>query len=260
MIASLLRVAATVLATLLALPAVAQTPTQDEASAALIARIVAAYGGAATIERIAGVAANGNIVAPLRGGQGVYLRWTQRPRQLRVETRFPQSAETRILAGEQVWRGGAQVLPASGQARLAVIYQYKQLDLPYGLLTQQYRVRHAGTETVDAQPTEVLELEDAEGPPMRVHVDAASARIVRVAGRFSHGAASTELAIGFADFREVDGMPMPFLIRNYAGGRQVSEMHIDSYRANPELPAGLFAPPAAAPPGQVGAPALTRPS
>lgn len=223
----------------------ARAAADDAATQALVAKVVAAYGGAEAIERIAAVRAEGEINAFLRGGRGSYTRWLERPRRLRVETVYPRESETRILNGRQVWRGSGEQppRPVAGQGHLAVVYQYKQLDLPYGLLKGSYQLRHAGRETLDGMDTEVLEVADEEGPPMRVNVDATSQLIARVAGTFTHGGMSMSLGIDFADYRPVAGVLLPHRMRNYAGGRAVSETVITRYQLNPPADPTHFRPP-----------------
>ncbi len=209
---------------------------QDAASLALVEKIVAAYGGAAAIEKVAAVNAEGTIKAPVRGDQGTYKRWFKRSRLLRVETAYQRSGtEVRILNGEEVWRsgGGSALKAISGPSAQAVIYQYKQLDLPYGLLKGSYNLRHVGKENVAGVATEALEVWDAEGPAMRVNVDAVSHYLVRVSGRIEFGGAATELAAVFSDYRPVAGVPMPYRVHNFAGGMAVSETVIERYDVSP---------------------------
>jgi hypothetical protein len=226
-------------ALLLSLPVAAAE--QDPASLALVEKIVQAYGGAAAIERIAAVHAEGEIKALVRNDHGTYLRWFKRSRLLRVETAYQRSAETRILNGEQAWRSRGNLLEVvSGPSHLAVVYQYKQLDLPYGLLKGGYNLRYAGKESLSGVETEAMEVWDAEGPPMRINVDAANHYIVGVNGSLSQGGHSMALAVEFSDFRPVEGMPMPFRVRNHAGGQLVSETTIRRYTVNPPDDPSLF--------------------
>lgn len=229
---------------ILALCAAAGALAADGDAQRTVENLILAHGGAEAIERAAAVQAEGEINAFLRGGQGSYRRWLERPRRLRVETVYPQESETRILDGTQVWRGsnGQPPRAVTGQGRLAVIYQYKQLDLPYGLLKGEYQVRHAGRAALEGRDTEVLELADAEGPPLRVHVDVKTHLIARVAGIFTHGGTGIALGIDFADYRPVDGLPLPHRMRNDAGGRVVSETVIHRYVINPPADPARFRP------------------
>ncbi|NCS65871.1 MAG: hypothetical protein COS39_06195 [Hydrogenophilales bacterium CG03_land_8_20_14_0_80_62_28] len=218
---------------------------QDKESLALVEKIVLAYGGAEAIEKVTAVNAEGEIKAPVRGDHGTYKRWFKRPRLLRVETAYQRGAETRILNGDQVWRsgGGSALKSISGPGAMAVIYQYKQLDLPYGLLKGVYNLRYAGKETLDGVATDALEVSDAEGPAMRVNVDVVSHYIVRISGRIEFGGAATELAAMFSDYRPMAGTVMPFRIHNFAGGMAVSETVIQHYSVNPAGDPALFDPP-----------------
>jgi hypothetical protein len=225
---------------LLAWPAAALE--QDPESQALVGKLLQAYGGAEAIERVAAVHAEGEIRTLRPEASGTYRRWFKRPRMLRVETAYPGRTETRLLDGEQAWRGAAgdALKPVAGPSQLAVVYQYKQLDLPYGLLKGHYNLRHAGRESLSGRETEAMDVWDDEGPPMRVNVDAVSHTIVGVSGRLSKGGHAMVLAVEFSDFKPVEGMPMPFHLRNHAGGQPVSETLIRRYTVNPPDDPSLF--------------------
>jgi hypothetical protein len=217
----------------------------DPAVAILVGQIVQAHGGAVAIERVTALNAEGEIQSPLRNDHGAYKRWLQRPRLLRLDIAYQRGTESRILNGDQVWRsdGAAALKYLTGMSALAVIYQYKQLDLPYGLLKDAYRLSLAGEERVGDLETVVLEVRDAEGPPMRVNVDRTSQRIVRVSGRIESGSAAMELAVVFSDYRLVEGVPMPFRLQHFAGGMAVSDTVIARYSINPVQDEALFTPP-----------------
>lgn len=226
----------------MSLPAVALE--RDAASLALVDKVVQAYGGAPQIERLVSLNADGLINAIVRNASGTYKRWFQRPRMLRVETVYPETTETRVLNGDLAWRftGGNLMVGVEGPSRLAMIYQYKQLDLPYGLLKGSYNLRHVGTETVGSQATEVMDIWDDEGPNIRVNVDTTHHLIVKVTGQIAFGGQNMVLAAEFSDFRPVDGMPLPFHINNYAGGTAISETVITRYAVNPSVDPTLFVP------------------
>lgn len=226
----------------LSLPAVALE--QDPPSLLLVDKVVQAYGGAAQIERVVAFNADGFINASLRQKGGSYKRWFKRPRMLRVETAYPDSTETRVLNGELAWRysNNTPMQGVEGPSRLAMVYQYKQLDLPYGLLKGRYNLRHLGTELVGNMPTEVMALWDDEGPNIRVHIDSLSHYIVKVTGQIQFGPQTMVLGVEFSNFKLVDGTPLPFHIRNFVGGMPISETLISRYAINPTLDLELFVP------------------
>ena len=217
---------------------------QDAPSRDLVEKIVQAYGGAQLIERMTALSAEGEIDAFARGTHGTYKRFFQRPRLLRVETSYPGMTETRVLNGQLAWRvNDLEVIKGdTGPSRQAMIYQYKQLDLPFGLLKGRYNLRFAGEEAVSDQLTQVLEVWDDEGPAMRVNVDTTAHFIVKVTGVLQSGAKTMSLSAEFSDFRLIDGTPLPFHINHFAAGIAISETVITRYALNPVLSSDLFVP------------------
>ncbi len=227
----------------LALPVAAAE--QDAASKALVDKVIQAYGGAAAIERLESFTAQGRITALMRGVHGTYKRWFVRSGMLRVETHYPNSSETRVLNSGKAWtsNSGGPLRAVNGPPRMAMIYQHKQLDLPYGLLKAGYNLRHLGTESVREQLTEVMDAWDDDGSTLRLNVDSVSHYIVKVTGFINASGQTANLGVQFSDFRSVDGVPMPFMIHNYAGEIPISQTVISGYTANPPADPALFAPP-----------------
>jgi hypothetical protein len=209
----------------------------------ITSKVVAAYGGKEAITRASRVFAAGRITGLMRGGNGRYARLMERDRKLRVEIEYPGITEIRILNGSRGWRSeNAPLSEVTGFQYQAMLYQYKQLDLPYGLMTGQYTVKDAGKAQVDGIDTEVLELSDKDGPPMKVYVDLKDYRIVMVEGAFEVNGRKTSLAAKFSDFRVVDGLLVPFSITNYGGGQMIGETVIGICRINPPENERVFMP------------------
>lgn len=217
---------------------------QDAASLVLVQKVLKAYGGAQQIESVVSLNAEGLINAQLRHASGTYKRWFQRPRKLRVETSYASTSEARILNGDLAWRISDEslMMGVAGPGRLAMIYQYKQLDLPYELLKGSYNLRYAGAETVGSVATQAIEVWDDEGPAIRMNVDTTEHYIVKVTGSITSGAQTMTLSIEFSDFRLIDGTPLPFQINNYADGIHISETLMTRYGINPAVNPALFVP------------------
>lgn len=222
----------------------ARAAEQDADSQALVEQVVQAYGGQPAIDKVAALNAQGRIKSLMHRDVGSYQRWSARPRQLRVETAYANSAETRILNGQTAWRSGpgGRLGEVTGMARLATVYQFKQVDLLHGLAGRSLNLRHLGRQTLGGRPTEAMQVWDDEGPAMRVDVDTATHYIVRVAAEFRDDGGAAILAIEFSDFRPVDGMPLPFRLSNFAAGMRISETVITRYIVNPPADPTLFQP------------------
>jgi len=211
----------------------------------LVPKIIAAYGGEKVVEGTTAVHAVGDINAIMRRDQGTYDLSFKRPRKLRVDTKYQRSFETRILNGDSGYRGTNEtpLVQVKDQRFLAMAYQYKHIDILFGLLHGLYSVNGKGKEDLNGKSVEVLHLSDQEGPPMDVYVDARTGYIVKVTGSFVVGEGrATTLSSEFSDFRKVGDTVFPFKVVNYAGGQKIAETIMKTYVINPAIPDSLFAP------------------
>ena len=208
------------------------------------ARVIKAYGGSEAVGKARTVYAKGTIKAFMRGDDGSYERYMKRDGRLRVETKYSRSSELRVLNGKRGWRNmnDFPLEEVQGPPFLAMLYQYKEVDILYGLMKGLYMTREEGTAKVGAADCYLLDLEDADKIPMKVYVDRKSYRILRTEGYFSMGGQITSLASEYGDFRKVDGLLMPYKITNYAAGQKISETRIKEYRINMDMPEKLFMP------------------
>lgn len=223
----------------------ADISTGPERIQTLVANIIVAYGGKKVIEDTTSVYAVGEIEALMRQDRGSYELSFKRPRKLRVDIKYQKSSETRVLDGNKGYRGtnDLHLSEVNGPSLIAMAYQYKHFDLPYGLLFGAYSITEEGKEDLNGKTVEVIHLTDAEGPPMDVYVDADTFHIVKVTGYFKAGDGRTmALSSEFSDFRKVGDAVFPFKVINYAGGQRTAEMIIKSYKINLAIPDHLFAP------------------
>ncbi len=219
----------------------AQTGFQQES---FIREVLQAYGGEKALANIKTVYSKGSIRTFMRDEKGISTRYFKRPRKLRAELFYPHASETRIVSGFQGWRGSDTITlrEVHGPPYLAMVYQFKYLDLPFGFLDKGYKITYLGRETLREIPVEVLQLVDDEGPVMRVYIDSATRLITRVAGSFDFGQGSAELSAEFSDYRTVGGIKIPFRVINYSGGNKIAETVLTEVEFNREMPDSLFQP------------------
>lgn len=222
----------------------AEPKAAGPATNALIAKVIAAYGGESVIKRTKRVYAKGTTNAIMRGDAGSYERWFDRDRKLRVETLYAKSSETRILNGSRGWRSVNNEKPVEVNSfpYTAMVYQFKQLDLPFGLMTGQFRITDLGEVTQNGRQLHVLVLEDNEGPPVRAYIDLTTYYIFKTEAFFQIKGNVTSLGAEFMDFKTFDGMPLPTRIINYGGGQKIGETDIKKYQINPDMKDSLFKP------------------
>jgi hypothetical protein len=220
---------------------IAATPAQE--SDAVIGKVIAAYGGRERLAKVLSIAAEGRIVALLRGDEGVYRRALRRDGSLFVDIVYSRSSERRILHKDKGFRGtGGKMEEVSGPRLQAMVYQYNELNLPYGLLDDTFKVISLRKDAVNGETVQVLRLADRTGNQMDVSVNAGNYRIMKCEGFFDMGTESTSLSAEFGDFRAIDGVLLPFKVINYAGGMKISVTSIDRYQINPAIDEALFVP------------------
>ena len=210
----------------------------------LVSKVIRAYGGAEVIEKTRAVYARGKIKAIVRKDEGTYTRYFMRDRKLRVEIKYSRSGETRIFNGSRGWRGTDRkpLQEVEGHRLYAMVYQYKQLDIVYGLLKNKYKIKHTANKTMGKKRFVVLELMDEEGPLIEVFIDLDNYLIIYVAGNFKINNNAVALSVVLSDFRIVEGMPMPYKISNFSGDMKTGENLIEEYLINPEMAPELFRP------------------
>ena len=220
------------------------TPEIISESDELVSKVIKAYGGAAVIEKTRAVYARGKIKAIARKDEGTYTRHFMRDRKLRVEIKYSRSRETRIFNGSRGWRGTDRkpLQEVTGQRLFSMIYQYKQLDMVYGLLKNKYTITYTGKRRSGNKEFGVMELIDEEGPLIEIFVDLDNSFIIYVAGHFQINDRDVVLSVVYNDFRTVEGMPMPYEISNFSGEIKIAENLIEEYLINPEMDQALFRP------------------
>lgn len=109
---------------------------------ALVREIVHAYGGETVLKNSHSLSAEGLIESPLYEGPAEYSFSLKRDRKLRVETRSGGSFEVRILNGRNgnYQAAGSPTIEASGSRLLSMIYQFKELTMPYQLMTSAFTI------------------------------------------------------------------------------------------------------------------------
>jgi hypothetical protein len=212
-------------------------------SVSITDRIVEAYGGRELLAKVKAVSAEGRIIALVRRDEGTYRRYLRRDGKLFVNITYSRSDERRILDGTRGYRAaGGQVEEVFGPRYLAMLYQYNELNLPFGFIDSVYQVNELPEETLNGVEVRVLRVTDRGGNELQLLINANNYQIVKSTGVFVMGSQSVSLSTENSDFRFVNGILFPFRIVNYAGGQKISEINMTQYLINPPFNDSLFKP------------------
>lgn len=228
-----LRVAFAVLVSC-ALTGAAAAQTVDE----LVAKNLQARGGLDKIK----AAQTLKMVAHLNS-QGMDLPMTlyaKRPNMTRKELTIGQQKILFVFDGTTAWQinplqASSEPIVVSGP-ELEVIRQESDFDNPFvDYRARGYAITSVGTETVAGRPLNHLKL-TKNGMTQDCYLDGETGLEVKTVNQSPMGALEQE----FSDYREVEGLKLPFMVRTLQNGVPVAEIKIDSIDVNTPIDEALF--------------------
>jgi len=207
-----------------------------------IANMVKAYGGKEQLAKVRGISAEG-LITSSTDGKGSYYRYMQPDGKLYVHIRYSDSSEKRILNGTNGYRGfDGRIRKVIGAPYDAMVYQYNQLDLPFGLMNGTFRILEHRQDKLNGVNVEVLKLADKHGYEIEVYISARNYHILKVVGYFTIGQKKASLGVEFMDYRKVKGILLAHKAINYAMDSRISETQIAQYTINPKIDTSIFNP------------------
>jgi hypothetical protein len=208
-------------------------------SAALVAKVVAAYGGRSSLERARGVRQEGTVTSVMHEGPGHLARVFQQPGNLRVDITYPgEPTEVRVVHGERGERNGVEV--TGTPMHDAMVLQAARLALPLSLVAKGARVSDRGTVERGPKRFRVLALTLPGDMELVVEVDPATGRILRSSGSMPGPGQRIEFATEYSDFRKVAGLLFAFREENWARGQHTGATTLSKVEVLPSVPSGTF--------------------
>ncbi|HSE30155.1 MAG TPA: c-type cytochrome [Pyrinomonadaceae bacterium] len=194
----------------------------------ILAKYVDAIGGVTAWEKVKSRITKGSRI----GADEVLVPeevYQKSPNKLVTITSYPEIVFTNGFNGTTAWghssRGGAQQLPPE------VLNQLKNeavFDKEINIRKSYTDLRVAGQEKIGERDAWVVIASPASGLPERLYFDAVSGQLVRRYVESKTILGRLPLQTDFEDFREVDGIKLPFLIRwslpGRSWGRKVAEV------------------------------------
>ncbi len=232
-------------ALLLALAAASLAPAPPARAAGevgpLVARVIAAYGGKAALERAQVIREEGTVTSLMHPGTGRMVRLLRRPASLRVEIAYPGAEpEVRVVHGGHGDRDGVEVTgtPAHG----AMVLQAARLALPLALAEPGALVTDRGEVARDGKRLRALALALPGGLEVVAEVDPASGRILRSTGAMPVPGMGgrIEFATAYSQFRKVGGVLFAFHEENWARGQHTGDTALEKIEILREAPPGAF--------------------
>lgn len=222
-----------VLCLIVSAPAYAQTV--DE----IVAKNIAAKGGEAKLRGIQTLRQTGTI--NIQGQAASIVTVFKRPYLNRQDITMSGVTITMLFDGEKAW----MMNPMMGQEPIAqpaetteMVKDQADIDGPlFDYRVKGSTVTLVGTEDVNGKKAFHLKVTRKGLPATEVFIDTTTYLDVKSVNEVP-GSGTMELA--FSDYRSVDGMMVPFTVRNSAAGMMLGELKVDKVEFNVSLPADTF--------------------
>lgn len=251
-----LRAAITMLALVVSSAVAAGAQTVDE----VVAKNLEARGGVQRLKALESAKITGDVV---QQGVKVHLvTWAKRPNLMRREMEGPAPA-----AGTP----GRENLPASAGANVKVTVGFdgntvwilnpfissepQQVTGPQAEVAKQdadfdsilldykakgHKIELLGTEPIDGKPAYHLKITKKNGLVQDYYLDAATGLERRTSSTIEQGANKMVVTTDLSDYRQVDGLTMPFKMVQSVNGKPIAEVTISSWEVNAPMDDSLF--------------------
>ena len=210
----------------------------------IIAMAVDAHGGLEKLQAVKNIVVEGRTAAnspmgPMNLDVKVYQVY---PDKLRQDIKMPQGEMSVAFDGTSGFAMtpmGPQPLPPEMTASMKDGIFREPVWLLVNLM-QDGSVQHAGTEEVMGKPTAILLVKQPSGEMLRVFISEDTHYIVKMAFRETEQGVALNKETLMDDYRDVDGVKIPYHLVQNVEGEQFTETHISSVTLNAELDESLF--------------------
>jgi outer membrane lipoprotein-sorting protein len=237
-----IRVSMTVLMAAMGLALVASrvsAQTVDE----IVARNIQAKGGAEKIKAVQSMKQASHI--KIQGMSATMTTYFKRPNLSRQEMSIAGAQIIAAFDGTTAWginpmagQTTPQPLPGASaeQARREADFDPPLLDYK----TKGTKVEFVGTEPAGGGKSYLhLTVTDKQGTVTQVYLDSTTALEAKIVAQGPTGPIETALS----DYRDVNGLKLPFAIKTTTGGVVAADVVVDSIQFNVDMPATLFSMP-----------------
>jgi outer membrane lipoprotein-sorting protein len=222
--------------------AIGQSPTVDE----IVARSLAAKGGEERLRAVTSVKMTGRVKGPT--GDMPITSWAKRPNKMRREN--ITDGQTFVLGfdGITVWRINPLVSTVPQEITGPQADRTRQDAGDFDTPLLDYKVRGStvelvGTEAVQGITMHRLKLTSKNRAIQEVYLNAETYLESRTVMQVEQGNRKATVALEFSNYKTVDGITVPFHVRQLHNGQVVVEITYDSYEFNAPMADTLFARP-----------------
>jgi outer membrane lipoprotein-sorting protein len=213
----------------------------------IIAKNLDARGGIEKLRALESVKFTGTVT--IQGGAPGTSReplkmttWTKRPNLFRRDTVFPDRSHSVAFDGSTVWVLDSTVgTPEQVTGPQAAQTRHEEFDPVFlDYKERGHRIELVGTETIDGVKAHHLRVTRKNGQVEQQYLSADTGLEMRTVTSVEQGPRKIQLRNELSDYRTVDGMQVPFLMRSFVDNQPATQIQLETVEFNLPMAAEMF--------------------
>lgn len=217
----------------------AQAPTVDE----IVAKYLTAKGGAEKLRAVTSVKTTGRIKG--RGGEMPVTSWAKRPNMMRREN--SNEGQTFVVAfdGKTVWGINPMMSPGPREITGPQAEMTRQDADDFDTVLLDYKKKGYIVELVDSDPVgglamHHLRVTKKSGRAQDIYLNSDTMLESKITSEIEQMGRKALIGIEFSNYKPIDGIMVPFNIRQTLNGQLVAEVVYDQVQFNQPMDESLF--------------------
>jgi outer membrane lipoprotein-sorting protein len=213
----------------------------------IIAKNLDARGGVEKLRALQTVKFTGTVT--IQGGPPGVPRepmkmttWTKRPNLLRRDTVFPDRSASVAFDGSTMWSldstVGAPQEVTGPQAAQTRPLEFDPVYLDYK--ERGHRIELVGIESIDGVKVHHLRVTRKNGQVEEQYLNAETGLEIRTVTSVEQGSRKIQLRNELSDYRTVDGMQVPFVLRSFVDNQPATQIQLETVEFNVPMPDEIF--------------------
>lgn len=212
----------------------------------ILAKNYQARGGLEKLKSIKALYFEGKMVMPSAQGMEMTIKmWVKRPNMMRTESTVQGKKVVQAYDGKNAWwimpfmgSEEPQLMPDTQAENMKEqaegwdpLVNYKKLG---------YKLEYLGKDEVEGTEVYKLKLTKKNGRVVYYYLDTESGIEIKTEIYIKRGESEYKVETEFGDYKEVNGVMIPFYIENRANGNTVSQLTLQKVVINPEIDDSIF--------------------
>jgi outer membrane lipoprotein-sorting protein len=205
----------------------------------IVAKNIEAKGGADKLRGVQSMKLTGTLSG--RGGQAPLTIWSKRPNLARQETEMQGTAMVRAFDGTKAWMMVGPDAQEIAGPQAQTTREQAEFDTPLlDYKAKGHTVELVGTETLAGGKVYHLKLTTKGGQVQHFFIDADTGIEKQTSVALDQGGQPLNIVTDLSDYRDVDGIKVPFAVKQTVNGTPVTTLVVDKVQFNIPIDDAIF--------------------